>query len=84
MILVIEYNQRNRVVVYLGESDNHFYCLASERIPDSIAIKLKKSLANLSSLKDRLNFLKDTYPALYKIALRSFVTSRVKIIKKYE
>ena len=84
MILAIEYNKRNRIVLYLGESDKHFYCLASERIPDSIAVKLKTSLSNLSSLKAKLDFVKDKYPALYKIAFRSFSTSRVKIIKKYE
>jgi hypothetical protein len=84
MILIIEYNKRNRIVLFLGESDQHFYCLASERIPESLAIRLKDSLSNLPSLKAKLDFVKDKYPALYKIALRSFSTSRVKIIKKYE
>ncbi len=84
MILIVEYNKRNRVVLYLGESDNHFYCLASERIPDSVAERLKASLSNLPDIKSKLNFLRDKYPALYKIAFRSFSLSRVKIIKKYE
>lgn len=84
MILIIEYNKRNRVVLFLGQTDTHFYCLASERIPTSIAERLKNSMSNLNDLRARLDHLKDKFPSLYKIALRSFKLSSVKIIKKYE
>jgi len=84
MILIIEYNQRKRVVLFLGQTDTHFYCLASERIPDSIAERLKINISNLNDLRSKLDYVKDKYPSLYKIALRSFKLSSVKILQKYE
>lgn len=84
MILIIEYNKRNRVVIFLGQTDSHFYCLASERIPDSLAVRVKSSLSLLNDLRSKIDYLKSHYPSLYKIALRSFKLSSVKIVKKYE
>ena len=84
MILIIEYNKRNRVVLFLGQTDTHFYCLASERIPDSIAERVKNNLLSFNDLRSRIDQLKRLYPSLYNIAFRSFKLSSVKIIKKYE
>jgi len=84
MILIIEYNKRNRVVLFLGQTDTHFYCLASERISDSIAERVKNSISQLNDLRARIDYVKQLYPSLYNKAFRSFKLSSVKIVKKYE
>lgn len=84
MIYLIEYNQRQRVILLLGRDEVNFYCLASEKVPESIASSLLSKLRTIENLFDRIKFIKEKYPALYLRSFRSLKSSKVKIISKYE
>ncbi len=84
MIYLIEYNQRQRVILLLGRDELNFYCLASEKVPDAIAKSVLSNLRTIDNVGDRIKFIREKYPALYYRAFRSFKASRVKIIEKHE
>lgn len=84
MLHIINYKGKTRLVLLLGQTDSHFYCLASEKIPESIAKSLYEDLKKYPTFEEKVAFLKFRYPQAYKASLRSLMISETAILRKFE
>ena len=84
MIAVINYQNRLRVVFILGQEGGHYYCLASEKIPEKVVPPLSKILYSIEDLGKRIEILRDEFAPIYKTAFRKLKVADVSIVEVHE